>query len=182
MKTYLMAGIAATLLYACNTPAPDAGDKPKDEAAKPMPQLPKEVLYKGEPSIGSNENMITVINWNKYLEEAKLDSAAALLADSLSVELEDGTVLAGPRDTIMAAVKQMVGMYDSVRVTCVAVLPLNVKTDKGIDEWVFSWTDERYTAKAGGKSAHMNIHEDYLLKNGKIIRVLQYRQVPPKAQ
>jgi hypothetical protein len=82
----------------------------------------------------------------------------------------------------MAAVKQMVGMYDSVRVNCVAVLPLNVKTDKGIDEWVFSWTDERYTAKAGGKSVHMNIHEDYLLKNGKIIRVLQYRQVPPKAQ
>jgi hypothetical protein len=182
MKKFLWMAACTILFAACKEATTASEEKPKEEVAKPMPQLPKEVLYKGEPSIGSNENMITVINWNKYLEEAKLDSAAALLADSVSVELEDGTVLKGPRDTIMAAVKQMVGMYDSVRVTCVAVLPLNVKTDKGIDEWVFSWTDERYTAKAGGTSAHMNIHEDYQLKNGKIIRVIQYRQVPPKAR
>jgi hypothetical protein len=40
--------------------------------------------------------MVKVINWNKYLEEAKLNSSAALLADSVSIELEDGMVVAGP--------------------------------------------------------------------------------------
>ena len=180
MKKLFWLAACVALVTSCKEAETPGEEKPKEETAKAMPALPKDVAYKGEASIGSSENMITVMNWNRFLESNQLDSAAMLLADSLQVDLEDGTRLKGSRDTVMAAARQMISSFDSVKVDIVAVLPVNVKTENGTDEWVFSWTDEKYTGKKGGNSMHMNIHEDYQLKNGKIIRVIQYRQVPPK--
>ena len=38
---------------------------------------------------------------------------------------------------------------------------------------VLSWTDERRT-DTEGQEEHMSIHEDYIIKNGKIRMVRQY--------
>ena len=180
MKKFLWLAACVALVTSCKEAETPGDEKPKEEVAKAMPAMPKNVAYKGDPSIGSSENMLTVMNWNRFLESKQLDSAALLLADTLQVDLEDGTRLKGSRDTIMAAVRQMVSSFDSVKVDFVALLPLNVKTETGTDEWVFSWTDEKYQNIAKKQNVHLNVHEDYQLKNGKIVRVIQYRQMPPK--
>jgi hypothetical protein len=179
MKINMTLGLVLMLLTACKTEPAATEQKPAEETAAKTEQapLPLDVAYKGEASIGSRENMIIVQNWNKSWAERNPDAAAALLADSVEVTLSDGTYYKTTRDSLMAVVKGMMSTFDSVKVDFVALLPVNVKTDKGTDEWVFSWTDERYSnAKV---KEHNNIHEDYLIKNGKIAVVFQYAQKPP---
>jgi hypothetical protein len=178
MKLNWMIGAAIVMLAACQSePAATEEKAAAAPEAKTETPLPMEVAYKGEPSIGSRENMAVVMNWNKSLAEKNPTAAAALLADSVEVTLADGTLFKTTRDSLMTVVTAMINSYDSIKVDFVALLPVNVKTDKGTDEWVFSWTDEKYS-NAKGKE-HNNIHEDYLIKNGKIAVVLQYAQKPP---
>lgn len=178
MKIPVTLGLAVMLLGACQTETTTT-EQPAAEAAAKTEEtpLPMDVAYKGEASIGSRENMAVVMNWNKSLAEKNPTAAAALLADSVEVTLADGSYFKTTRDSLMSVVANMINSYDTVKVDFVALLPVNVKTDKGTDEWVFSWTDERYSnAKV---KEHNNIHEDYLIKNGKIAVVFQYAQKPP---
>jgi hypothetical protein len=179
MKLNWMIGAAFVMLAACQSEPAATEEKTAaaPEAKTEEAPLPMDVAYKGEPSIGSRENMAVVMNWNKSLSEKNPAAAAALLADSVEVTLADGTYFNTTRDSLMSVVTNMINSFDSVKVDFVALLPVNVKTDKGTDEWVFSWTDEKYS-NAKGKE-HNNIHEDYLIKNGKIAVVFQYAQKPP---
>lgn len=179
MKIPVTLGLAVMLLGACKTETTTAEQQPAAEATAKAEEtpLPMDVAYKGEASIGSRDNMAVVMNWNKALSEKNPNAAAALLADSVEVTLADGSYFKTTRDSLMSVVTNMINSYDTVKVDFVALLPVNVKTDKGTDEWVFSWTDERYSnAKV---KEHNNIHEDYLIKNGKIAVVFQYAQKPP---
>lgn len=179
MKTTWILGAAMFLLAACKSEPAATEEKPAAETTevKAEAPLPMDVYYKGEAEMGSRDNMIVVMNWNRFLSEKKLDSAKALLGDSVMVQLFDGTIINTTRDSLMNVVASMVNSYDSIKVGYVAAIPINVKTKEGVDEWVFSWTDERYESK--NKKEHANIHEDYVLKNGRIVTVYQYRQQPP---
>lgn len=179
MRISVTLGLALMLLAACKTEPATTEQQPATETATKAEEtpLPMDVYYKGDASIGSRENMAVVMNWNKALSEKNPTAAAALLADSVEVTLADGSYFKTTRDSLMSVVTNMINSYDTVKVDFVAMLPVNVKTDKGTDEWVFSWTDERYSnAKV---KEHNNIHEDYLIKNGKIAVVFQYAQKPP---
>ena len=179
MKTPWILSGALLCLVACQSGTNEAKEPAAAEetsAAKEETPLPADVYYKGESSIGSRENMVTVMNWNRYMEGKMLDSAAGLLADSVYLELADGAVFNTTRDSLMAVIRDMMNGYDSLKVGFVAVMPVNVKTQEGTDEWVFSWTDERFYGKKGEE--HHNIHEDYQLKNGKIWKVYQYGKKP----
>jgi hypothetical protein len=175
MKIPVILGLSVLLLTACKTET--TSNEPAAAATAPETPLPAEVSYKGESSIGSRDNVALVMNWNKSLAAKDMTAAAALLADSVEVTLADGTYFNTTRDSLMKEVSAMINSFDSVKVDFVAIMPVNVKTDKGTDEWVFSWTDEHYS-NAKGKS-HDRIHEDYLIKNGKIAVVFQYVQRPP---
>ena len=177
MKIPLILGLSLLALTACETETTNNEPAATPAATAPETPLPAEVSYKGESSIGSRDNVAVVMNWNKSLAAKDMTAAAALLADSVEVTLADGTYFNTTRDSLMKEVSAMIHSFDSIKVDFVAIMPVNVKTDKGTDEWVFSWTDEHFTsAKSKG---HDRVHEDYLIKNGKIAVVYQYTQRPP---
>lgn len=140
--------------------------KGSSDSALPMP-----LAYSGKPEIGSDENMINVMRWNKYLSNNHLDSAFALVADSLTVNMYDGNKIEGSRDSMKAGVMQMLSQMKSIVVNYIAAVPVN-NTDKG-DEWVLSWTDEQYLYR-DGKREHNILHEDYRMVKGKIREINQY--------
>ena len=177
MKTPVILGLTFVLLTACKTETTSNEPAAAPAATASEAPLPAEVSYKGESSIGSRENVAVVMNWNKSLAAKDMTAAAALLADSVEITLADGTYFNTTRDSLMKEVSAMINSFDSIKVDFVAIMPVNVKTDKGTDEWVFSWTDEHFSnAKSKG---HDRVHEDYLIKNGKIAVVYQYTQRPP---
>ena len=150
--------------------------KSETETALPMP-----VAYIGEPSVGSNTNTVTVMNWNRYLSQGKLDSAFTLLADSITVRMSGGEMINTTRDSAKAIMNTFFNNLSQITIQYVAVVPIDVKlSDTNTDQWVLSWTDEEYVMK-DGKTEHILIHEDYRLVNGKIREVNQYkREVAPK--
>ena len=140
--------------------------------------LPMPVAYTGQSSIGSNNNTVTVMNWNKYMSMGQVDSAFALLSDSVSISLADGSAFNTKNDSIKTILQAYVSNMKSIKIQYVAALPIDVKTSTQTDEWVLSWTDEVYTMKDGSVD-HNIIHEDYRLVNGKIRQINQYaRKVP----
>lgn len=174
MYVLALAVVITACVSSCKT-ADEGNKKPAMSDAN----LPMNVTYRGEPEIGSSENTVKVMNWNKWLSTGKLDSAFALLADSVTVRLSDGDVFDAPADSIKNVIRGYFGSISAVNMQYVAVLPLDVKISEGkTDQWVLSWTDETYMMKNGTRD-HNVIHEDYRLVNGKIREINQYaRKVP----
>jgi hypothetical protein len=162
--------IPAIIIAICSFGCKDkAMVKSSSETALPMP-----LAYAGKPEIGSEENMINVMKWNKYLGNNQPDSAFALVADSLTVNLHDGSTMDGPKDSLKAGLMQMLSQMKSIVIDYIAAVPVN-NTDKG-DEWVLSWTDEQYFYK-NGRREHNILHEDYRLVKGKIREINQYARM-----
>ena len=178
-KCMIPAALLLTLFFACN-------DKPADETTTTTTTtsttdekvvMPMEMSYSGKIEIGSNANMVKVMQWNKWMGEGNVDSAASLLADSVSIDLSDGTSFNTTADSIKKVLLGWRSAMKTIDIKYIAAMPIN-NIDKK-HEWVLSWTDESYTYN-DGKQEHLIIHEDYRMENGKIRQVLQYaRKVPP---
>lgn len=113
-----------------------------------------------------------VLGWNNAIATpTNLDLASTFLADSVTIYMWDGAFIDGTKDSVMNVVKQFVSGASSVSVSFDALIPVT-STDKN-ENWVLSWTDERWTNEEGMEK-HMWIHEDYLLEDGKIRMVRQY--------
>jgi hypothetical protein len=176
-RGHLLLPLALCLgLAACNN---EKAEVKGVTTTKEKVELPLPVAYSGESEIGSRENMIAVMNWNKWLAANQLDSAFSLVADSLDVNLADGEAFIVSRDSAKAILRQYMGSMQKFELNYGAIIPLTVKTADGKkDEWVLSWTDEAATMK-DGSSQHNLIHEDYLLVNGKIRQINQYARKLP---
>jgi hypothetical protein len=140
-------------------------------------QLPASMSYNGNPSIGKTENIATVMTWNKNMIEGKVDSAAAYIADSLSVTLADGMHMSLSHDSAIAMLKGWRGSMDSAKQQYFTAIAVDNKTAG--DEWVIQWTNETYYFK-GGKKNQSALCESYLLKNGKIRQISQFEQKIPE--
>lgn len=177
-KNFLYAALLLLGFTACNNETKEQ----KTEAAATAAdiELPVKLSYRGKSEIGSNENMLVVMNWNRLLGERKLDSAFLLLADSVTVNMYDGTILSTTRDSMKTMLTGMLASMKSISIKYISALPINVDLGNNVKhEWVLNWTDEEYTYN-DGKSDHNIIHEDYRLENGKIREVNQYaRKVAP---
>lgn len=172
MTKYILPSVLmfAISISACKNGSVEASDRDNTTDAK----LPMPVAYQGKTSIGKNSNMVTVMNWNKYLVDGKYDSAFALLADSVTVNMASGEVFNTTRDSVKTILRGYLSTIKTISIQYVAAVPLDVKVSDDItDEWVLSWTDEDYVMKDDSRD-HNIIHEDYLLKNGKIRQVNQY--------
>ena len=133
-----------------------------------------EVEFNYSGSFVKADNSLTevVLGWNNALSSpTDLDAAANFLADSVMIFMWDGTVINGSKDSVMSFVKQFVSGASSVKVDFDAIMAVR-STDRN-EDWVLSWTDERWTDKEG-KEEHMWIHEDYMIEDGKIRLVRQY--------
>jgi hypothetical protein len=153
--------------------------KKAEEAAPVEPvTLPMEITYKGTPAIGSMKNVQTVMEWNKRISTMNTD-LGDLLADTVTVHLQDGFEMTAPKDSLVAVVKSFVADLTDMKIVYTTAVPVDNTDTK--DEWVFSWTDETYTHK-NGTVEHQFIHEDYRLVGGLIREVFQYarKEAPPK--
>ena len=113
-----------------------------------------------------------ILGWNNALSTpTDLETAATFLADSVTIFMWDGTIVNGSKDSVMNFVKQYVTGASSVKVDFDAITAVR-STDRN-EDWVLSWTDERWT-DTEGKEEHMWIHEDYRMEKGKIRLVRQY--------
>lgn len=161
----------AVVMCSCNNKTADVVESPSKSSNE---NLPMPLAYSGQSSIGSNSNTITVMNWNKYLSSGQLDSAFALLADSVTISLADGMILNTTSDSVKTILRAYLNNMKSMKLQYVAAVPVDMQTSgTQTDEWVLSWTDEEYTMKDGSVD-HSILHEDYRLVNGKIREVNQY--------
>lgn len=177
-KIIIPAALLMSTFFACKE---KQVEETKTTASAPEENvvLPMEMTYRGKAEIGSSANMVKVMQWNKWMGEGNIDSAASYLADSVHIILNDGTEFNTTADSIKKVLTGWRAAMKTADIKYVSALPVNV-TDKN-HEWVFSWTDETYTYN-DGKTEHMFIHEDYRMENGKIREVFQYaRKATPPA-
>lgn len=179
-KNFLWAAVLLLGFTACNNETKE--QKTEAAASAADIELPVQLSYRGKSEIGSNENMLVVMNWNRLLGERKLDSAFLLLADSVTVHMYDGVTISSTRDSMKTIMTGFLASMKSISIKYVSALPINVDLGNNVKhEWVLNWTDEEYTYN-DGKIDHNIIHEDYRLENGKIREVMQYaRKVAPPA-
>lgn len=176
MKKILFASFAALSLVACNSSDEKALVK---DAATAEVALPADMLYKGTSAMGNRENIATVMKWNDAIISGKVDDAAAYTADSLTVTLADGTHMEMAKDSAIAMLKGWRGSMDSASQQYTTAIAVD-NTTVG-DEWVVQWITEKYHYK-DGKTVEVALSESFLLKDGKIRRILQYEQKKPAAK
>lgn len=168
MKKMFFAIGVVLFMWSCKNPADNKAGETTN--VKKTVELPLSVGYKGEAAIGKQENIVAVMNWNKHMIAGHVDSAAAFIADSMLVNLADGSTFNLSHDSAIAMLKGWRGSMDSAKQSYGAVIAVD-NTTAG-DEWVIQWTDESYFRK--GKEEHVMLSESYRLKNGKIRQVNQY--------
>lgn len=178
-KNFLWAAVLLLGFTACNNETKE--QKTEAAASAADIELPVQLSYRGKSEIGSNENMLVVMNWNRLLGERKFDSAYLLLADSVTVHMYDGSTISATRDSMKTMLNGMLSSMKTISIKYISALPINVDLGNNVKhEWVLNWTDEEYTYN-DGKTEHNIIHEDYRLENGKIREVMQYarKAAPP---
>ena len=174
-KLIIPAALLMSTFFSCKEKEPEAT---KTTAADEKVVLPMEMEYSSKAEIGSSANMVKVMQWNKWMGEGKIDSAASYLADSVHIILNDGTEFNTTADSIKKVLTGWRAAMKTADIKYIYAMPVTMIDKK--HEWVFSWTDETYTYN-DGKTEHILIHEDYRMENGKIREVLQYgqKEMPP---
>jgi uncharacterized Zn ribbon protein len=163
----LLAALVLISFAACNQSTTDKGATNEEAPVT----LPSKIMYDGKAEMGKMSNLVTVMQWNKWMVAGEIDSAGTLIADTLTTTLADGKMMTLVKDSAIAMLKQWRSTMDSATQVYGAAFPVNNST-KG-DEWVVQWTDETYYLK-GGKKEHYALAESYRMKGGKIREVSQY--------
>lgn len=163
---------SAYIITSCQT-------KPVESATLPEPVvLPMEMTYKGQVALGDNNNVKTVMEFNKRLSGLNTD-VGDLLADTVSFNFADGMQFLNlTRDSALVLIRDYIGGMNEVKVTFTKAIPIDNVDMK--HEWVLSWTDEYYTYK-DGKKEHTYLHETVRMQDGKIREAFQYSRKEPAA-
>lgn len=127
--------------------------------------------YSSSFDIAKPENAKTVLAIWKSYEDNKLADTKSLWADSVTLEFEDFT-FRGPRDSVVAGGIRDRSQYTSLVDSVDAWIPLH-SNDKNAD-WVAVWARE-YTTDKKGKKDTADIHEVWLLRDGKVAYMSQFR-------
>ena len=127
--------------------------------------------YSSSFAIGKSENAKTVLAIWKAYQDNKLADTKDLWADSVTLQFENFT-FRGIRDSALAG-----GVADRARFTSVtdsvdAWMPLH-SNDRN-EDWVAVWARE-YTVDKKGKKDTADIHEIWMMKDGKARFMSQYR-------
>jgi hypothetical protein len=137
--------------------------------------------YSSKFEMGDSKNVQTIFALYKDWDNNTLDNSKDKFADSVTMIFGSGEVMAGTRDSILAASKAFRNSLGSVTSQVHAVVPLR-STDKK-EDWVLVWFKE-YTTDASGKKDSTELQETWRLnKNGQADLLYQYRQnkpAPPK--
>ena len=132
---------------------------------------PYKATYSASFDIGKSASAKTVLDIWKAYENNKLGDSKNLWADSATLQFENFT-FRGSRDSLIAGGNRDRGQYTSLVDSVDAWVPLYSKDRK--EEWVAVWARE-YTTDKKGKKDTADIHEIWLIKDGKAAFMSQYR-------
>jgi SnoaL-like domain len=174
--------VAVALLFSLSitTHAQNAKGKSKGAMHTAMhdnDNMPYTAMYSSQFQMGNSKYSRMVLNAWKAYDDNMLDNIAGTIADTVTAELPDGTVLKG-RENFLNALKTYRGGFTAVKDEVVAWVPLK-SIDKG-DDIVFVWGSETDT-KNDGTTQRMDIHEVWAFnKDGKLAFFKQFAAQSPK--
>ncbi|MFI5154248.1 MAG: hypothetical protein ACHQET_12990 [Chitinophagales bacterium] len=173
LRLLYVLSIIAFLMTGCNQNKASVEEKADSTAAKKMDSVsyPYKAGYSSSFEIGKPESSKIVLDIWKAFEDNKLDDTKALWADSVTLQFENFTFHGSPDSTI-AGGKRDRAQYSSLIDSVDAWMPIH-STDRN-EDWVAVWGRE-YSINKKGKKDTSDIHEIWMLRNGKVAYMSQYR-------
>ena len=173
MKKLVLICTVSLFMYACNDQATGDTNATADSAvAAAAITYPYTASYSSSFTMGNPGHCKIVLDLWKHWDNNTLDQGSGLFADSVTMQLADGSVMSGPRDSILAGAKQYRSQFKSVQSTVIAFVPMK-STDKG-ENWVNVWGRE-FREDMNGKKDSSALMESWRLNNdGKINFMVQY--------
>lgn len=177
--------VSIGFLAACNSKEPaktdsmKSGDTTMNMTMKDI-NSPYPVMYSSKFEMGDPKNAEAVLNLWKIWDGGDLSKGKDIFADSVEMHLADGSIMKGPKDTILAGAQQYrtsLGMA----VSSIEAVTAMKSTDKN-ENWALVWGMEKDTDKKG-KVDSFYLQETWRFnKDGKADLMFQYRQAgaPPK--
>ncbi len=137
--------------------------------------MPYKANYSSQFAMGDQAHAKKVLELWKDYDENMFERNAEYFADSLVVELANGTRLVG-KETAMKSVKEHRSSLTNVETTVDAWI--STKSLDRNEEWVCIWGVEKYT-DAAGKENKTRLHEIWQLnKDGKVVYIAQFAATP----
>lgn len=143
-------------------------------ATAPVINSPYAVSYSSQFVSGDPKNAESVLTLWKDWEGGDLSVHKSLFADSVSLTLADGSVMNGPRDSILAGAQSFRNTLASSVSTVDAIMAVK-STDKN-ENWALVWGKEINKDKKG-KIDSVYLQETWRFnKDGKVDLMFQYKQ------
>lgn len=163
------------MAWSCNNDSTASKDATKESTGATAntaatPNYPYTIDHPDNWEIGSTANTNTVLSSLKAWENGKMDEAAGYFADSVQA-MFDGLDKKMSRDSLKAMFTAQYNMYKNVHVKMEDWESV-ISKDKS-EEWVTIWYKQHWENKKGEKDS-LSIIDDAQLKNGKIIRLVEY--------
>lgn len=175
--------LSVVTFTACNSGTETKVDSmsAKDSSSTANVDLPYTATYSSKFEMGDANNTKTILELFKDWDNNTLDNSKSKFADTIELNLSDGSKMVGAFDSINAETKKFRNSLGTVTTKVHAVLPVK-STDKN-ENWVLAWFTE-YRTDAKGKKDSVELQETWRLnKEGRADLLLQYQQknpAPPK--
>ena len=179
MKRILVLFAITAVLHSCSSPADD--QKKKDEAAA----APTEAAKPAEPpatEIGDLKSIEKSKAAMEAMHNKDIDGFAASYADNVVYSWNNFDSLVGKAAVVKYWKDRYATVLDSLTFTNLVFLPLKVnKSDQGVQtgDWMMSWYITHAKYKNGKKMSQWIQNTMHLNAEGKIDRVLQFRDQAP---
>lgn len=185
MKQLLLGASIVCAFVACNS-ATTSTETANDTTATTMAASDAPVAYAYTPGysanfeIGDSKNAQIVLELWKDFDNNTLDNHKDAFADSVTIELADGSVVKGLKDSVLSSMKSYRSGFTTVVSSVDVVIPLKPKDKE--ESWVCVWGKEIDTDKKN-KTDSAYLNENWMFnKDGKIAYMSQFRATPAKAK
>ena len=174
MKRPLYLLLVLSFMFSCSSSENDSNDMEeavvKDE---------KKFTYSSSYEIADYSNQQIVRDWISALAAGDMETVSGLFADSVSVYLANGDYYHSTKDSITSLAQGFVSSNAKIEITHLAALVVN-STDMDAT-WSIIWIDELLT-KDDGTTERNILHEAFLIEDGKIRSIRQYKQKPSESE
>jgi hypothetical protein len=175
--------VAIALFAACNsspsteTANPEKTKMDSSDRIRPI-QSPYAVMYSSNFVMDDPKNAETVLALWKAFDNGNLSVSRDYFADTMEVNLWDGTSKRGPRDSVIAMIQAYRNTLTAAVDEVNAVMAVK-STDKN-EHWALIWGKEKNTHK-DGKVDSIYLQETWRFdKDGKADLLYQFAQTPLK--
>ncbi|MBE7510551.1 MAG: hypothetical protein HS118_10190 [Bacteroidia bacterium] len=177
-KQFLLLAAAGMILTSCQNGSNTKTDAAKDSTASATSaastekmDYPYTIKHPDNWDIGSQQNTLIALSALKAWENQNMDESLKYFADSVDISF-DGMSKKVSKDTLRAIIAPSEAPK-SIKIKMEDWLS-SISKDKQ-DEWVSLWYTQ-YIEKANGTTDSVDVFDDIKMKDGKIIRLDEYRR------